>query len=278
MTDIPHIGVDSLNIGTGPIGPTDTIAHTSTEALQEVFGGEARFVPSEVVNGIVDAFNGTPLTDNWVVRVVALILFVGYVATMLLYGGHIGGMWKIVVGRNLGIKVADELSYLFVRAMLSFCGIGIVALALSAVKALEILGVEQIEGVESLWVAPMVMLAIVGAMGVIRLLTKAMCHLVKRVEVSQGLSITDRAIIGLEAVVVAPCTLLFVINDGLSAQIVGITIAVVVCLGVMAYVVKSFIFFVEQKISILLWFLYLCTVVLIPLGVVVTTIVRNSSI
>jgi hypothetical protein len=138
--------------------------------------------------------------------------------------------------------------------------------------------VEQIEGVESLWVAPMVMLAIVGAMGEIRLLTKAMCHLVKRVEVSQGLSITDRAIIGLEAVVVAPCTLLFVINDGLSAQIMGITIAVVVCLGVMAYVVKSFIFFVEQKISILLWFLYLCTVVLIPLGVVVTTLVRNSSI
>ncbi|MBP3382481.1 MAG: DUF4271 domain-containing protein [Tidjanibacter sp.] len=278
MTDIPHIGVDSLNIGTGPIGPTDTIAHTSTEALQEVFGGEARFVPSEVVNGIVDAFNGTPLTDNWVVRVVALILFVGYVATMLLYGGHIVGMWKIVVGRNLGIKVADELSYLFVRAMLSFCGIGIVALALSAVKALEILGVEQIEGVESLWMAPMVMLAIVGAMGVIQLLTEAMCRLVRRVEVAQGLSIMGSATIGLMAVVVAPCTLLFVINDGLSAQIVGITIAVVVCLGVMAYVVKSFIFFVEQKISILLWFLYLCTVVLIPLGVVVTTLVRNSSI
>lgn len=278
MTDIPHIGVDSLNIGTGPIGPTDTIAHTSTEALQEVFGGEARFVPSEVVNGIVDAFNGTPLTDNWVVRVVALILFVGYVATMLLYGGHIVGMWKIVVGRNLGIKVADELSYLFVRAMLSFCGIGIVALALSAVKALEILGVEQIEGVESLWVAPMVMLAIVGAMGVIQLLTEAMCRLVRRVEMAQGLSIMGSATIGLMAVVVAPCTLLFVINDGLSAQIVGITIAVVVCLGVMAYVVKSFIFFVEQKISILLWFLYLCTVVLIPLGVVVTTLVRNSSI
>ncbi len=278
MTDIPHIGVDSLNIGTGPIGPTDTIAHTSTEALQEVFGGEARFVPSEVVNGIVDTFNGTPLTDNWVVRVVALILFVGYVATMLLYGGHIVGMWKIVVGRNLGIKVADELSYLFVRAMLSFCGIGIVALALSAVKALEILGVEQIEGVESLWVAPMVMLAIVGAMGVIQLLTEAMCRLVRRVEVAQGLSIMGSATIGLMAVVVAPCTLLFVINDGLSAQIVGITIAVVVCLGVMAYVIKSFIFFVEQKISILLWFLYLCTVVLIPLGVVVTTLVRNSSI
>lgn len=278
MTDIPHIGVDSLNIGTGPIAPTDTIAHTSTEALQGVFGGEARFVPSEVVNGIVDAFNGTPLTDNWVVRVVALILFVGYVATMLPYGGHIVGMWKIVVGRNLGIKVADELSYLFVRAMLSFCSIGIVALALSAVKALEILGVEQIEGVESLWVAPMVMLAIVGAMGVIQLLTEAMCRLVRRVEVAQGLSIMGSATIGLMAVVVAPCTLLFVINDGLSAQIVGITIAVVVCLGVMAYVVKSFIFFVEQKISILLWFLYLCTVVLIPLGVVVTTLVRNSSI
>ncbi len=269
---------DTLHIGNSTIGSTDTLAHTSTEALHGVFGGEARFAPSEVIEGVVDSLGGTPLTDNWVVKVVVLALFVGYVATMLLYGGHIGGMWKIVVGRNLGIKVADELSYLFVRAMLSFCGIGIVAIALSAVKALELSGVEQIKGVESLWVAPVVMLAILGAMGVVRLLTEAMCRLVERSEVSQGLGITACAIVGLMAVVGAPCALLLVINDGLSAQIVGVAIAVIVILGALTYVVKSFIFFVEQKISILLWFLYLCTVVLIPLGVVVTTLVRNSSI
>lgn len=270
--------IDNQHIDTGIIGPTDTLAHTSTEALQRVFGGEAHFAHSEAIEGMGEVFNSTPLTDNWMVKVVMLALFVGYVATMLIYGGHIVGMWKIVVGRNLGIKVADELSYLFVRAMLSFCGIGVVAIALSAVKALEMSGVEQIEGVETLWAAPMVMLAILAAMGVVGLLTEAMCRLVERGEISQGLSITACAIVGLMAVVVAPCALLFVINDGLSAQIVGVTIAVVVILGVLTYVVKSFIFFVEQKISILLWFLYLCTVVLIPLGVVVTTLVRNSSI
>ena len=152
------------------------------------------------------------------------------------------------------------------------------AIALSEVKALELSGVEQIEGVESLWAAPVVILAILGAMGVVRLLTAAMCRLVERSEVSQGLGITACAIVGLMAVVGAPCALLLVINDGLSAQIVGVAIAVIVILGALTYVVKSFIFFVEQKISILLWFLYLCTVVLIPLGVVVTTLVRNSSI
>ncbi len=266
------------NIGSGAIGSTDTLAHSPSEALQRVFGGEARFAATDVMESVADSLNGTPLTDNWMMKLVVLILFVGYIATMFLYGGHIRGMWKIVVGRNLGIKVADELSYLFVRAMLSFCGIGIIAVALTSVKALEMSGVKQVEGVDPLWTAPMVGVAILGVMGVIQLLTEAMCRLVRRVEVAQGLSIMGSATIGLMAVVVAPCALLFVINDGLSAQIVGVTIAAVMLLGALTYVVKSFVFFVEQKISILLWFLYLCTVILIPLGVVVTTLVRNSSI
>ena len=44
------------------------------------------------------------------------------------------------------------------------------------------------------------------------------------------------------------------------------------------FVTKSLIFFLEQKVSILLWILYLCAVVLIPIGIVATLVVRNSAI
>ena len=275
-TDIltqPTFAADTLNTSA-----TDSLALHSAEALRGVFGAEAHFAQSGVMEELLETLGGSPLTENWVVRTTLLLLFVGYAALMLTYGGHIGGMWKIVVGRNLGIKVADELSYLFVRAMLTLTAMGVVGMALSAVKVLEMSGAEQIAGIAPEWSAPMVTLAIVGAGAVAWLLTEAMCRLVERGEVAQGLSIIACAIMGLVAAVATPCVLLFVINDGFSAQIVGTIIACVATLAVVTYVVKSFIFFVEQKISILLWFLYLCTVVLIPLGVVVTTIVRNSSI
>lgn len=274
-TDIPTqfpLAADTLNTAVA-----DSLALHRAEALRGVFGTEAHFA-HEGLSGAMESISGSPLTENWVVRSILLLLFVGYAALMLTYGGHIGGMWKIVVGRNLGIKVADELSYLFVRAMLTLTAMGVVGTALSAVKVLEMSGAEQIAGISPEWSAPMMTLAIVGAGVVAWLLTEVMCRLVERREVAQGLSIIACAIMGLVAAVATPCVLLFVINDGFSAQIVGIIIACVAALAVITYVVKSFIFFVEQKISILLWFLYLCTVILIPLGVVVTTIVRNSSI
>lgn len=287
MTQTPHIAnklatrldmgvADSVALSADSFA--DNLALCSTEALHGVFGSEARFVPLEMGNATMGWLDAGPLTDNWVIRVVLLGLFVCYAATMIIYGGHIKGMWKIVEGHNLGIKVADELSYLFIRAMLTLSAVGVVAIALGAVKALEMSGAVDIKGVSPQWSAPMIMGAIVCAEGVAWLLTGAMCRLVGRDEVGRGLSIMSCAIMGLVATVATPLVLLFVINNGLSAQIVGFAIALVVILAAIAYVVKSFIFFVEQKISILLWFLYLCTVVLIPLGVVVTTIVRNSSI
>ncbi len=274
---LPTEEVGGLGVQSGlqaTVADSLALLREQAEALRGVFGAEAHFAPAEVVE---NALAG-PLTENPVVRAVMLVLFVGYVVAMLVYGGHIGGMWKIVVGRNVGIKVADEISYLFVRAMLTLSAVGVAAFALAAVKVLGMAGVEQIEGVSAEWSAPVVMLAVVGAGGVAWLLTNAMCGLVGRPEIAQGVGIISCALMGLVATIITPCVLLFAINNGTSAVIIGGVAAVVVLLGALTYVVKSFIFFVEQKISILLWFLYLCTVILIPLGVVVTTIVRNSSI
>ena len=44
------------------------------------------------------------------------------------------------------------------------------------------------------------------------------------------------------------------------------------------YICKSFYLFVKQKISILVWILYLCSVELIPITIVVLTAIRNWSI
>ena len=66
------------------------------------------------------------------------------------------------------------------------------------------------------------------------------------------------------------------VNTGASREMLGWVLVGVACVALFAYVVKSFVFFIEQKISILLWFLYLCTVVLIPIGAMLTVMVRIS--
>lgn len=263
--------------------PADTLTNTgattlpsSTEALKAIFGPEAHLSPALPTD--MELLGEMVLTESWVVRIVMLALFVGYAVAMWLYGSHVGDMWKIVVGRNIGIKVADELSYLFVRAMLVLSGVGVVAISVAAVKVLGLCGVELIEGVAPEWTAPVVIAAMCGALGVMWVATRAICALTGRGEVAEGLEVTAIAVGGLTATIITPCVLLFVLGSGTSAIIIGTIIALCTAIAMLCFVMKSFIFFVEQKISILLWILYLCTVVLIPLGVVVTTIIRNGAI
>jgi hypothetical protein len=81
----------------------------------------------------------------------------------------------------------------------------------------------------------------------------------------------------LTAIIVAPVSLLLAVNMGQSVATLSW-----VCLGTGAvamtiFCIKSLILFIGQKISILLWFLYLCTVILIPIGVVITLVVRSGA-
>ena len=257
---------------------TDTLQHTlSTSSLGgdlgAVFGASARVVPQPVEALSHSVF----FTDSAVVWVGVVVLFVLYLFVLFAYGNHTSQMGKIIIGRNLGIRVADELSYLFMRAVRYALLMGVVMWSLVAVKWLDLAGVWSI-GVEPEWALLLFVAAALGVGLVQRLTTNGMCYLVRRGDIAEGLNILADTLMAFVAIVTTPVALLMIANDGASALTLGIVCLVAGLLAMLVFCMKSLIFFIEQKVSILLLILYLCTAILIPIGTVATLVVRNCAI
>ena len=257
---------------------TDTLQHTLFADslggdLGAVFGASARVVP-QPVEALVSSVQ---FTDNAVVWMGVVVLFVLYLFVLFAYGGHTSQMVKIIIGRNLGIRVADELSYLFMRAVRYALLMGVVMWSLVAVKWLDLSGVESI-GVEPYWVLPLFVVVALGVGFVQRVVTNGMCRLVRRDDIAEGLNILADTLMAFVAIVTTPFALLMIANEGASALALGVGCVVAGLLALLVFCTKSLNFFIEQKVSILLLILYLCTAILIPIGIVATLVVRNCAI
>ena len=243
-------------------------------SLQALFGESARLVP-QAVDSLGE---GLHLAENGVVWVGVILLFVLYLFVVFAYGGHIGQMGKVMWGRNLGIRVADELSYLFMRAVRYGLLMGVLMWSLVAIKWLDIAGVRGVGSIDAEWLLPLFVGVGLGVGAVQRLLTNSICGLVRRKELAEGLNILADTTMAFVAIVATPIVLLFVANAGVSAATLGVVCLVIGAMGFLIFCTKSLIFFIEEKVSILLLILYLCTAILIPIGIVATLAVRNSAV
>lgn len=241
--------------------------------LNTLFGESARLLPQSVE----PLAEGSHIAENWVVWLSLIVLFVAYLFVVFAYGNHTGQMGKVLLWRNLGIRIADEMSYLFMRAVRISLLMGVVMWSLVGVKWLEVAGVNSLGG-DSRWLVPMFIVASLAVGATQRLVTNGICALVRRREIAEGLNILAETSMAFVAMLSTPLALLFVANTGESAMMLGSVVVFVGFLGFIVFCTKSLIFFVEQKVSILLLILYLCTAVLIPIGIVATLVVRNSVI
>ncbi len=243
-------------------------------SLKALFGESARAVP-QPLEALAERIH---LAENWVVWVAVVLLFVFYLFVVFAYGGHLGQMAKVIVGRNLGIRVADELSYLFMRAVRYGLLMGVLMWSLVAIKWLDVAGVQSLGAVDAQWLLPLFVGVGLGVGLVQRLLTNGICLLVRRKELAEGLNILADTTMAFVAIVTTPVALLFVANLGVSALTLGVACVVIGAMGFLIFCIKSLIFFIEEKVSILLLILYLCTAILIPIGIVASLVVRNSAV
>lgn len=265
-----------------PTPYTSAPALMATDSLAQVlFGPSARIVAEggsgeQAVAEVLT--NAASLTDNLVVKLGLVILFVVYMLTTTVYWGQFGGMLKIILTNNIGIKVADELSYLFVKAMRTAAAMGILTWSLVAVGAVRFVGIDiSALGVGAEWCVPVCIATIAGMLLFGWLLTRGVCWLIRRSDLGEGLEVLAEATMALAAVVATPLALLFVVAGGGAGPWLLGALSLIAAVGLFTYTIKSFIFFLEQKISFLLWLLYLCAAFLIPLGIIVSTVLHNNT-
>ena len=244
------------------------IAADST-LFQTIFGSTATIaaaVPTELAATAL-------LTQTTVYNLFVVWLLVGYSIMLLAHGGETGNMLKLIMNHNISLRVSETNNRSYSSALRFGSFLAVVALAVGVVKALSLAAVEPV-GVSLQWVVPLATASLLVFYGAGMLLVDLFCRLTERYDLAQGLGTILATILSLLAVVATPFILLCSLNTS------GLSIAFYVCfvalvaVGVIAFSVKTFLFFTEQKISILFWFLYLCAVVALPTGTLMTIIYR----
>jgi hypothetical protein len=77
------------------------------------------------------------------------------------------------------------------------------------------------------------------------------------------------------AILIVPPVLLYTGVNSVWDTVMGYVVVVEAIVMTIAFVVKTFVLFVRQKVSLLVWFLYLCIVEIFPVGFVMLVAVRN---
>ena len=264
----------------------DSSAMRGTEGLErEMSPAEAIYGERSVVaNGTLqrsgrEARSESFLTENVVFESLVIVCFAAYCLLVFHYKRYILASLTIFKGKSFTDKLLDESSKVFGKFINSAILLSLLTLALSTVKFIDIgYGARVTEYLPG-WGVAGLGLGLWGAIVLIvayqQVMLKAVGGLTLDQPFAEKLISLKKIVLALTAVVVVPAFLLFALSAHQWARPLGVIIAVELSLIFILFMFKSYILFMDQKISILLWFLYLCAVEIFPVSIIVLLILKN---
>ena len=251
---------DSLPEPFSPVLPADTVS------AADIYG-PVSFVP---VAGAPEPC-GIPVTFDVGYQMLTVLLLLFYLLLVFRAGGHAARMMRAVWGRGGEGKHRHDgdMPGAEVQALILACGLLMCGLA--AVKIFELWG-EWRWLPSSLWgggwlAVPAVMLALLTVMGVQSAVLHVVGKLTFSTEFIRMLCAKRLSLFASMTVTGTPAVLLAALSGGVWADVAaGLFVAVTVA-HLALYAGRSFLWFIDRKVSILLWILYLCAVEAMPFGI-----------
>ncbi|OKY81976.1 MAG: hypothetical protein BHV63_08415 [Alistipes sp. 56_11] len=259
---------DSLPEPFSPVLPADTVS------AADIYG-PVSFVP---VAGAPEPC-GIPVTFGVGYQMLTVLLLLFYLLLVFRAGGHAARMMRAVWGRGgEGEHRHDgDMPGAEVQALILACGLLMCGLA--AVKIFE-LWEEWRWLPSSLWgggwlVVPAVMLVLLAVMGVQSAVLHVVGKLTFSTEFIRMLCAKRLSLFASMTVTGTPAVLLAALSGGVWADVAaGLFVAVTVA-HLALYAGRSFLWFIDRKVSILLWILYLCAVEAMPFGIFAVGLSRS---
>lgn len=265
---------------------SDTLGGWRTVDAASMFGSRAAL--SEAVTdslpGAIESLEGVAgsgiFADNLFLRLSVLVLFVAYAAIVARYMGHILAVSSLTRGRSYVEKLLDDQNYSFERFVTISNLVGFLIAAIVVVKWLDIMGGgTQIAAAMPQWLSPLGVGVVWLVVVVIRIfqsmVLKVSGNVVMNHRFTAKLIYLRRLTVSLAAVTTAPFVLMLALAPPAAAKSLLIIVLIECCAFVMFFLFRSLILFLEQKISIFYWILYLCAVEIFPLTVPVAIVLRN---
>ena len=251
---------DSLPEPFSPVLPADTVS------AADIYG-PVSFVS---VAGAPEPC-GIPVTFDVGYQMLTVLLLLFYLLLVFRAGGHAARMMRAVWGRGGEGKHRHDgdMPGAEVQALILACGLLMCGLA--AVKIFELWG-EWRWLPSSLWgggwlAVPAVMLALLAVMGVQSAVLHVVGKLTFSTEFIRMLCAKRLSLFASMTVTGTPAVLLAALSGGVWADVAaGLFVAVTVA-HLALYAGRSFLWFIDRKVSILLWILYLCAVEAMPFGI-----------
>lgn len=259
---------DSLPEPFSPVLPADTVS------AADIYG-PVSFVP---VAGAPEPC-GIPVTFDVGYQMLTVLLLLFYLLLVFRAGGHAARMMRAVWGRGGEGKHRHDgdMPGAEVQALILACGLLMCGLA--AVKIFELWG-EWRWLPSSLWgggwlAVPAVMLALLAVMGVQSAVLHVVGKLTFSTEFIRMLCAKRLSLFASMTVTGTPAVLLAALSGGVWADVAaGLFVAVTVA-HLALYAGRSFLWFIDRKVSILLWILYLCAVEAMPFGIFAVGLSRS---
>lgn len=259
---------DSLPEPFSPVLPADTVS------AADIYG-PVSFVP---VAGAPEPC-GIPVTFGVGYQMLTVLLLLLYLLLVFRAGGHAARMMRAVWGRGGEGKHRHDgdMPGTEVQALILSCGLLMCGLA--AVKIFELWG-EWRWLPSSLWgggwlAVPAVMLALLAVMGVQSAVLHVVGKLTFSTEFIRMLCAKRLSLFASMTVTGTPAVLLAALSGGVWADVAaGLFVAVTVA-HLALYAGRSFLWFIDRKVSILLWILYLCAVEAMPFGIFAVGLSRS---
>ena len=236
----------------------------------QMFGSESTLESYEVVEPLQPTLISEPLFQGLIICGIVAYLFVLY-----RFWGFIGHVWQGVFTRRSERHMRDDGGELHLeRFKLTVLALGVVLLSLVSVRFIDMsLAVDSpIYGSSVATLAPIYAFMAMMAMFLWQRILHKVVQWVTRSEImGQAGAISVLNLVRC-VVLLFPIVAIWLVAPADMLSIWSIVLCVV--MGVMAiiYLKETFVLFIGQKISILHWFLYLCTAILLPISFLVTFI------
>ena len=263
-----------------PFHSVNTISYADTLEVtaQQMFGPHAVMAP---VEGTVDALSSGAaiLTGNMLFNIVALICFALYCFSIYFYSQQVWVVTSVFRSKLYVDNLLGDYNYSvdnFLKIALTF---GSLTLSLALVKFVELISDPYTLSELPEWIATPLPIWIWGICGVVILYQKLVLNVAGWLTDSRKfivqLNYLRKINFALFAVICTPVLLMLSLSGIHGRVFLLVLLSAGLGIIVIFHLVRTYMFFVDEKISKLYWFLYLCGVEIFPLTFLAFSLVKS---
>ncbi len=254
--DTPIIYPDSLS-ATDLFGAATRLVHGNDLAQQSIF-----------------------VATNGALRIIALVLVVAYMLLLMHRADTVRAMIAATVGGSLGRQISHKSINPSDRRNLFVALSGMGLITLTAIVVYTIGTRPNLTDMASMntWaLAGIVLAALLATAAVEFVLLRCIRLLSERADICDGLLKIKLLHFSTFALVILPLSIPYICSSGWHSSVWLCCIVLQATVSIGVFVKESLSLFISQRVSILHWFLYLCSVELLPASVLLAPVLRGSA-